>query len=277
MSADALLDRLEALAVSNGLTTHFQVPCSLCLGPPDAKHMSGGACVAAAVFALENTIERPLIQLSAQFVSAIGNQVEATLEVEVTKQGRSITQASTAIQSEGSEAVRLFATLGERDNMHDRQWAKAGRVPEPSECPPMAFIRSDEGDLHTHLEFRQVPQNDQTTFGSFAFWVRSPSRASQSVTAPFLALIADYLPEAVHGSIEMPAGAVSLDNQIRIVSRDLGEWTLCQTRLEAVSNGVCHGRMRLSNEGGELLALAEQSCVVIPIQSAVPSATPTPS
>jgi acyl-CoA thioesterase len=200
MSADEVLNLLRVIAVGDQRAAGFRAPRSLCLGPSKAKHMSGGACVAAAAFALESAIERPLIQLSAQFVSPLANQAVASVQVEATKPGRSITQASAAIWSEGLEVIRLFATLGARDGTHDQQWAEAGSIPEPAQCPTMSFIRAEEGDLHTHLELRQVPHLDQMATGSLAFWVHSPSQSTESITAPFLALIADYIPEAVHGS-----------------------------------------------------------------------------
>lgn len=225
--------------------------------------MSGGACVGAAVFALEAHTDRPLIQLSAQFLSAPPNGTTATLSVATIKSGRSITQATSKLEADGVASVNVLGTFGSRDPSIDRQWQPVLDVEPPDNCPRLAFIREDEQDLHTHLDIRQVSRHEQTAQGSLVFWVRSPKEVSSCAVAPFLAVIADYLPEAIHKSIGSPAGATSLDNQLRVLSRDLTQWTLCQVSLAGIAHGVCHGRISLYNQSGDLLAMGEQSAVVI--------------
>jgi acyl-CoA thioesterase len=54
----------------------------------------------------------------------------------------------------------------------------------------------------------------------------------------------------------------SLDNSLRVVSREQTDWVLCESQLFAISSGVFHGRMNLFAESGALLAVASQSGLV---------------
>jgi len=263
MSSDYILRLLEPGFDDDAKHPSLFVHRDLCLGPPKKKHLSGGGYAGAAIYALEANTGRPLVQLSVQFLSAPRAESNATLSVAITRTGRSISQANAAITVDGQLSAIVFGTLGSRNSDHDRQWQHSINAVPPEDCQRLPFIREDKNDLHTHLDVRQVKKRDQTSKGSFAFWVRSPTNISNATAAPFLALIADYLPEAIHGSIGKPAGAVSLDNQLRILSRELTEWTLCEIKLAGIADGVSHGRMDLYNQSGELLAIGEQSSVVV--------------
>lgn len=265
MSAAKIMDLLDPLDLETRALSTLVAKRELCLGPPGNKHMSGGSCVASVIFALERQAERPLIQLSAQFLAAPPCDADVSIALTLTKVGRSITHACASMTVEGNDAVRVFATLGGRDASRDHQWEQQVTARHPNACPKLAFIREDPDDLHTHLEIRQVPSRDQTATGVLQFWVKSPNQFHTAQISPFFALIADYLPEAVNGSLGKPAGAVSLDNQVRILSDQLSEWTICRVQLSGIAQGICHGRIHLFNETGHLLAVGEQSCVVLRI------------
>ncbi|MEL6691949.1 MAG: hypothetical protein AAFQ12_02810 [Pseudomonadota bacterium] len=154
--------------------------------------------------------------------------------------------------------VRLSGSFGTRHSIGDYQWTQDVAFTPPNKSDDIPFVRADPGDLHTVLEMRlAAPPGD----GRMVFWVRTPSQPMAS-PSQFLALIADYLPEAIHLSIERRAGAISLDNSIRVTGQELSEWTLCMTQLEAIQNGIFHGRMNIFSERGQLLATASQSGLV---------------
>jgi acyl-CoA thioesterase II len=122
-----------------------------------------------------------------------------------------------------------------------------------------------DGDLHRHLDMRlaldPAEEGNGKVRGRMAFWVRTPEGGGPAPAA-FLTLIADYLPEAINRSIGKPAGAISLDNSIRMLRRAETDWLLCVTQLGAIHDGLFHGRMTLFDEAGRVLAFAEQSGVL---------------
>lgn len=257
MSADAILNLLRLKAEPDE-TWSIRVDRRLCLGPPGAKHLSGGACSAILIDALEQATGKPLIQASAQFLNAPSVDDIITVRLEHHRPGRSIDMASASLMTAGAPQVRLSASFGTRRDIGDYQWKRDIEVASPEESTDIPFVRADPGDLHTVLEMRLAAEPRD---GRLLFWVRSPN---QPITSParFLALIADYLPEAIHFSIGRPAGAISLDNSIRVISNQLTEWILCVAQLEAIQRGIFHGRMTLVSQRSEILATASQSGVV---------------
>nr|WP_070959402.1 acyl-CoA thioesterase domain-containing protein [Hyphomonas sp. Mor2] len=257
MGADTIMNLLRLKAESNE-TWSIGVDRRLCLGPPDAKHLSGGACSAILVDALEQVTGKPLIQASAHFFKAPKVDDIVTVSLDHHRPGRSIDMATAVMTYAAEPHVRLSGSFGTRHNMGDYQWTPDVEFTPPEKSAEIPFARADPGDLHTTLDMRlaAAPRN-----GRLVFWVRTPSQP-MAAPARFLALIADYLPEAIHLSIGRPVGAMSLDNSLRVVGNQLTEWTLCVTQLEAIQRGIFHGRMTLLSERGELLATASQSGVV---------------
>ncbi|CDO60253.1 TesB-like acyl-CoA thioesterase 2 [Candidatus Phaeomarinobacter ectocarpi] len=232
----------------------------LCVGPPDAKHMSGGACFATLLAAPEAEHQRPVIQASAQFIAAPAEGTSATVTTHTLMSGRSIAQARAALQVDGADRVQVQASLGRRPDVGTHEWTRMPDVPDPEHCGPIPFVREDAGDLHTHLDMRLATDFEHDgARGQMAFWIRAPARGIDSA---FLALAADYLPESIHFNIGRPAGATSLDNTLRIIARPATEWVLCVTQLDAIEAGLFHGRMALHARDGALIATAAQSGVV---------------
>jgi acyl-CoA thioesterase II len=235
----------------------------LCLGPVDGKHVSGGAQLAAIVALLEARSDRPLIEASIQFRTSPPRGGSFAVSIPWRNEGRSITQAEACVSQDDKIMAKAIATLGERTGIGSFDWMAAPAASAPENCPPLPFIRMDPGDLHSHLGFRIAndPQNDRD--GRLLFWV--PWSDNRSVPSAFLALVGDYLPEAVHFNIGRPAGAISLDNKLRIIRRTSTRWLLCETRLHAVNAGLFHGSMSIFDESGALLAVAGQSGIVRPL------------
>ncbi|WP_108810523.1 acyl-CoA thioesterase domain-containing protein [Sphingorhabdus sp. Alg231-15] len=258
MSATEILNQLIPKKHEEGLGWTLPVDRNLCLGPPQSKHMSGGACTAAMIDAMEQEIGKPVIQAATQFLSSPKAEEIASISVKVGKTGRSICQAQASLSVGSETAATLSATLGVKRDIGSFAWAKFENADTPSNCPRIPFVREDEGDLHSHLDMRLV---ETPSGGDMRFWVKTPDNFPEKPSA-FLALVADYLPEAIHFNIGRSAGAVSLDNSVRIVGREATDWLLCHTQLLSISDGIFHGQMNLFADNGSLLATASQSGVV---------------
>jgi acyl-CoA thioesterase II len=233
----------------------------LCLGPPGRKHISGGAALASVVTVLEAATERPLIQASVQFLSSAQADQIFTIEIRAMKAGRSISQALAAIVVDGQDVAYVTAALGARDEIGPFAWEVAPAVPPPEACAPIPFVRNDPGDLHSHLDMRLALDPVINPMGRACFWIRTGM--TEPVPSAILALVADYLPEAIHMNIGQRAGAVSLDNVIRLVRREATDWLLCDIQLGAVSAGLFHGRIAVFTQDGQLLATGGQSGAVM--------------
>jgi acyl-CoA thioesterase II len=232
----------------------------LCLGPPQAKHISGGATLASVVAALEAETGRQLIQASAQFLSSPAMGDEFQIAIRTVQAGRSIAQAHAVVIAANQEVVHVTASLGARDEIGPFVWESSPQVPSPEACPPVPFVRKDQGDLHSHLDMRLALDPRTVPEGRAAFWIKTDM--SEPTPSALLALIADYLPEAIHMNIGQRAGAISLDNVIRIIRRASTTWLLCDVQLSAIAAGLFHGRIALFADDGTLLAIAGQSGVV---------------
>lgn len=247
---------------------------ALCVGPPGAKHMSGGACFATLLAALEAEHQRPVIQASAQFIAAPAEGTPASVTTHTLMSGRSVALARAALQVDGADRVHVQASLGSRPDIGTHGWTEMPDVPDPEQCGPIPFVREDAGDLHTHLDMRLATDFEREgAHGQMAFWIKAPEAASDgTLPSAFLALAADYLPESIHFNIGRPAGATSLDNTLRIIARPATEWVLCVTQLDAIEAGLFHGRMALHARDGALIATAAQSGVVRLIERETPAA-----
>lgn len=257
MSTSEIMRALNLSRVASS-TWSMQVDRSLCIGRPDAKHLSGGACTAILVDAMQQHTTKPVIQASVQFIRA--PFVDETIEIQphVHRPGRSIDIVTAQMFSGQKACTHLMASFGQRDNAQEIQWTPFPNVPHPDTCKPLPFVRADAGDLHTLLDVRiaGAPKN-----GHLKFWVRTPE-PNAAVDPRFLALIADYLPEAIHFNLGTPMGATSLDNSFRMIANEPTGWVMCEVELCGIQNGVFHGSICIFAENGKLLAQGAQSGVI---------------
>lgn len=251
MSAEETIVRLRPARAAGG----FEIAAdrALCLGPPEGKHMSGGSCVAAMLLALIEDTKRLPVSVSAHFF-APRSGATANIRTEALKAGRTITLARADMRVGEALSVTLSASLAPLFPGAVEQAIPIPNTKPPHVCQRIPFVREDAGDLHTHLDMRLIIAGE----GFMASWVKAPE-ADDAGAFAFLAMIADYLPEALHLSLGRRVGAVSFDNQIRFVSPRLTEWVRCATTLDAVADGRFHGHMHIFDEAGRLLAVASQS------------------
>ena len=79
--------------------------------------------------------------------------------------------------------------------------------------------------------------------GRSALWVRLPGVLEMSAAS--LAIVGDYVPFGISQSLGHRAGGNSLDNTLRVASRDPTDWILADIRVHAVAHGFGHGLVHL--------------------------------
>jgi acyl-CoA thioesterase len=225
----------------------------------------GGCGLGAAIEALERTTNRPLVWASAQYLSYA--RPPSVVEVDITEvvRGHRSSQARAVARVDGEEIFTVNAALGARDFPLSGSWAVRPDVPSPHESPPRETLPRHRGTIMDRLETRLAsgrsihdlpgPPGD----GRAALWVHLPSL---EMSAAALAIVGDFVPFGVGQALGERAGGNSLDNALRVVTRQPTEWILADVRVHAVAEGFGHGLVHLWAENGTLLATASQSAIV---------------
>ncbi len=236
-------------------------------GPPDKLFLFGGVGLGAAIAAMERTLGRPAIWATAQYVSfaRLGSVVD--FDVRVLNAGNNLTQARVVAHIHDREILVVSAALGQRQGPSD-QWLTARPAPPPDDCPQVLHWRRDESPLASRLEKRLIegrfpdgqPVSGRGATGQLRLWVRSTENVP--VSAPFLAVVADFAVEATTHALGRYAGGNSLDNTIRFGPIVATEWLLCDLEIEALHCGVTHTTMKIFSETGILMATASQSLIL---------------
>jgi acyl-CoA thioesterase II len=261
MTTRAIMDTLVFEGGPN-LPQLVPVEAHLCLGPPGHEYMSAGVCTAMMATALERRFDRPLIQCSTFFLRAPPLGSIASVGVEPLQEGDTIVLARADLSSDGTSGAVLQASLGAFHTDEDLQETGPLDAPPPEACESLTRKAQYPDDLHAQLDIRLASRTDASSAaGTLRWWVRAPESLSNGATA-FLALIADAIPEATHHAHGRPAGATSLDNQLRIFGRELSPWLFCETRLSTLRSGVFHAATTVRHQAGSLLARAGQTWVV---------------
>lgn len=235
-------------------------------GPPDKLFMFGGVGLAAAIAAMERTLERPTIWATAQYASfaRLGSIVD--FDVRVVNAGTKLTQARVVAHIHDREILIAAGALGQREGPSG-QWVVAAPAPLPADCPRVQHWRRGDSPLSERLEMRLIegrfPSGEPIAGrgeGRVRLWVRSTE--GLPVTAELLAVVADFVVEATSDALGRYAGGNSLDNTIRFAAVADCEWLLCDLAIEAIHQGVTHGVMKIFSQSGVLMATASQSLIL---------------
>jgi acyl-CoA thioesterase II len=225
----------------------------------------GGCGLGAAIEAVERTTGRPLVWASAQYLSYA--RPPSIVEIDITEvvRGHRSSQARAVASVDGEEIFTVNAALGSRDFPLSGSWAIRPDVPPPHASPPREMLPRHRGTIMDRLEMRLAagrsihdlpgPPGD----GRAALWVHLPSL---EMSAAALAIVGDFVPFGVGQALGERAGGNSLDNTLRVVTRQPTEWILADVRVHAIAGGFGHGLVHLWAEDGTLLGTASQSAIV---------------
>lgn len=226
----------------------------------------GGCGLGAALSAMEQTCGRPAVWATAQYLSYARPPSIMDLDVIVPVSGKSNTQARVIAHVGDTEILTVLAALGARSMELAGQWVTPPDVARPQDCDPVQRWSKREGYIDSQVELRVargrwgMHDDGAPGDGRVLLWARFIEGVE--MTAPMLAVIADWMPSGLSGALGRRAGGNSLDNTIRIHHLRSTEWVLCDIQVHAVHAGHGHGRMHLWSEDGALLATASQSLIV---------------
>ena len=251
-------------------TYTFEVTGDLCVGPIGHVFLFGGAGLAAAVSALEQTFQRGLVWATSQYISFARLDDVVQLDVAAAQAGRSVTQATVTGRVGANTIFSVMASLGERDGYPDAHWRDMPDMPPPDACliEPLRPTQDPRAGLRNVLDVRSNPaitRDDVISTGRSLLWMRqkaTPEKGVGPIDAAMLAVFADFVPGAIGSALGRVGGGNSLDNNLRIRKIVPTEWVLCEMQAQAAARGFGHGHMRLYAQDGTLMATASQSIIL---------------
>ena len=226
----------------------------------------GGAGLAAATTALEETTGRPVIWATGQYLdfAKVGETMD--LDVHVSVSGRYTTQARVIGRVGDREIITVNAALGTRELDLTETWPTPPDVRAPDACRPREYDY-DQDSLGKHLDQRFAPTTVEKLGGPtghgpgrLCVWTKPPDGVGNS--AATLAVLGDFVPMGISNVASQPVGSNSLDNTLRIIDVRPSEWYLLDIEAGGIANGFGHGQLRIWDDQGNLQAIASQSVVV---------------
>lgn len=234
-----------------------------------ANSLQGGACLGAAIAAMERATGRPAVWATAQYLTyAVGTDpIDLAVTVEVT--GYNTTQARCVLSRNGVEILTAHGALGARRFDVERVWAERPEVDAPADCAPYRFFARGQGGIGDLTEVRLAAGRQLDEIGSgkgpgdgwFALWVRC-WEGTQPVSVADLAFVGDFMPLGFADATGLPLAGNSLDNTIRVGERAATEWILLSIHSQQVANGFGHGHAELWAEDGTLMGHVSQTAVM---------------
>lgn len=233
----------------------------LAVGPPGHAYLFGGVSMALALDVAADSVGRPVVQGSLQFVSFTPLGSVLDLAVEVLQSGRTLAQARVAGTVDGRLVFHSGISLGMREGFSARQWALAPPVPQPDHCPPCTTLPAQDGNAR-YLEGIEVREagGPEVPSGRTRLWLRRKDGAS--LDAASLAMFADFLPIALGRATGCSGGGNSLDNSLRIAGAAAPGWCLCDMIIPSSASGFAQGQVTLWDQSGRLLATGAQSLLL---------------
>jgi acyl-CoA thioesterase II len=230
--------------------------------------LQGGAALAAAMEAAQNTTGRPLRWATAQFVSHVQRGSVVDIDVTTVVDGPHLSQVRATACCAGTEILTMLAALGERPFAHLGVWPAPPDVPPPEQCAERAVPGSPTRSMLETFDRRSAIGRSYTEVdglpgpGRSASWFRLPG-GSRQVSAGDLAVFGDFLMLEFVDALGIACTGASLDNTVRVANVDPAtEWVLLDASVHAVTGGLGYGQAHLWTREGELLGTTSQTLVL---------------
>jgi len=231
-----------------------------------------GGLVAGLVMArIESRVagSRPLRTMQVSFVGPVMPDAEASIEVEILREGKSVTQAMGRLLQNGETCLVCLASFGEgRESAVSVAPLPAPEARPVSECRELPYIPGVVPEFIRHVEMRWA-------FGDFPFsgkgtremggWMQLREMPETLTNAHVIALI-DAWPPAILPCLNKPAPASSLSWTLEMIyprpDLEPGDWLLYRASIDQADSGYGHVQAGIWTAGGELVAVSRQAVTV---------------
>ncbi len=194
------------------------------------------------------------------------------LDVVVEKAGKTITNVSGRLNSEGKASIIALATCGDLDSMvgQNRQSAKAPEIDPPSLCEELKWPDTIAGAVGSQMPHRfemRVPKdssfNKREASGNhakLAVWMRFAD--DRPIDADSVPLFLDSAPPAIMAVIQ--AGWIpTIDLTIHLRRVPIGNWVLGIFSTNTLINGLLEEDGTLWDEDFNLIATSRQQAMLL--------------
>ncbi|NMP15098.1 thioesterase family protein [Thalassotalea sp. Y01] len=208
---------------------------------------------------------RLLRSLSTSFVGPISAEQPLSIDVEILRQGKNVTQVLAKAMQDDAVCITALASFGvERsskikvDNLqfHDHQLPKrANFIPQIPKLVPKFLRHFDMAIIEGKMPF--MANDASAIFG----WMRFSKAPKQITDAHIIALI-DSWPPPVLQMLRWPAPASSLSWNLEFIHphRDIAttDWFAYQVKTRQAADGYGHTEANIWDAQGELIAISRQ-------------------
>ncbi|MBD1588715.1 acyl-CoA thioesterase [Pseudomonas typographi] len=231
----------------------------------------GGLMAALLYQAMASHVQVPLRTLALTFVGPVAPEVPVSIEVEVLRQGKSVTSLLARARQGGATLTVAQASFGApRQSMVAVTAMPVAAMKPLAECIPIDYIEGVTPAYIRQLAMRwgigALPFSATPSL-AIGGWmrVREPQPA-QPLDEAYLLLLADVWPPAVLPHLAAPAAGSTLSWTIELVqpmpALTTAQWLRYRAQIEHARDGYGHTAAAIWSEAGELVAISRQTVTV---------------
>lgn len=212
---------------------------------------------------------RPMRSMNVSFVAPVEAGVPALFEVQILREGRSVSQVEGRIIQNGEpRLICIGAFAGDRESIVQVDGEPAPDAKPVDQCQSLPFIEGVTPGFIGYIEMRWAYGSMPFTGGSgreMGGWMRFREVPKTLTDAHIVALV-DAWPAPVlqHFKSAVPASSLSWALDIihprPVLKAD--DWLLYKASIEQAGDGYCHFNARVWTPRGELLAVSRQTVTV---------------
>ncbi|MEH6562770.1 MAG: thioesterase family protein [Marinobacter sp.] len=212
---------------------------------------------------------RPVRSMHVSFVGPVEAEVPATFDVQILREGRSVSQVEgRIIQNEEPRVVCIAAFAGDRESAVRIDGVSAPEIKPVDQCQALPYIEGVTPGFIGHIDMRWAYGSMPFTGGSgreMGGWMRFRKTPEVMTDAHIVALI-DAWPAPVlqHFKSRVPASSLSWAFDIIHPRPALkaDDWLVYKATIEQAGDGYCHFNAQVWSPRGELLAISRQTATV---------------
>lgn len=266
-----MTEHFDLLRLTEGDSgTRFRLPVTPELSTP-FDFLYGGSGIAASIEAAERVTGRPLMWITTQFLTNTAPGTVVDVDVATPVAGRATSQVHVNASVAGELMLSSLCAHTSRPEGKRETFLTMPSVPPPDDCGPMLepfdAVPNRPSSFFDSLDRRVAAgtfafgEDQRPQPGPLAMWSRVHGQSLR--TAASLAFIGDIVPLGICIALGQPLGGTSIDNTLRVVQTDFDtEWALLEIIPESFQHSIGHGSVRMWSETGELLAVAQQTCII---------------
>lgn len=233
---------------------------------------SFGGLIAALVFDRMTQVVapgRPMRSMQVSFVGPVTPDEPATVEAEILREGKAVSQVMGRIVQGGEPKLVALASFGgDRESAVAVESLPAPEARAVEDCQQLPYIKGVTPEFTQHIEMRWA-------FGGFPFsgaggremggWMQF-REAPGAITDAHIVALVDAWPPALLPHLKSPAPASSLSWALDIMHPRPeirpGDWLLYRATIDQAGAGYGHTQAGIWTSRGELVATSRQTVTI---------------